>query len=239
MRKCDYDFENTYLKKESMLSTSLRKSWKQFWQVKVSPANRISVQFWKRKSKGRYIFPSAPSKRYIYVHSMPRHEYQIGAAKLNIALVGRECGNFADATGIRLGRRNSTAHKWMRTVALFCRVRKVRLLCNTRWVVRTESFHCAIQESSKRLYHERLLCKAGSTKAALAVRVFVNRYLEMDSRAFFQWTEAEEGRSSTRVVLSCSQSTEIDFKAWRATVWTLWKFPVAMGVNKYFLLSLF
>lgn len=170
---------------------------------------------------------------------MSRHEYQIGAAKLNIALVGRECGNFADATGIRLGRRNSTAHKWMRTVALFCGVRKVRLLCNTRWVVRTESFHCAIQESSKRLYHERLLCKAGSTKAALAVRVFVNRYLEMDSRAFFQWTETEEGRSSTRVVLSCSQSTEIDFKAWRATVWTLWKFSVAMGVNKYFLFSLF
>jgi len=154
--------------------------------------NKISVQFRKRKSKDRYIFPSVPSKRYIYVHSMPRHEYQIGAVKLNIALVGRECGNFADATGIRLGRRNSTAHKWMRTVALFCGVRKVRLLCNTRWVVRTESFHCAIQESSKRLYHERLLCKAGSTKAALAVWVFVNRYLEMDSRAFFQWTEAEE-----------------------------------------------
>jgi len=94
--------------------------------------NKISVQFRKRKSKDRYIFPSVPSKRYIYVHSMPRHEYQIGAVKLNIALVGRECGNFADATGIRLGRRNSTAHKWMRTVALFCGVRKVRLLCNTR-----------------------------------------------------------------------------------------------------------
>lgn len=147
------------------------------------------MQFRKRKLKGRYIFSSTPSKRYIYVHGMPRHEYQTGAAKLNIAFVGRECGNFADATGIRLGRRNSTAHKWMRTVALFCGVRKVRLLCNTRWVVRTESFHCAIQESSKRLYHERLLCKAGSTKATLDVRVFVNRYLEMDSRAFFQWTE--------------------------------------------------
>lgn len=79
------------------------------------------------------------------------------------------------------------------------RVRKGPPSCATLGrVVRTESFHCAIQESSKRLYHERLLCKAGSTKAALAVGVFVNRYLEMDSRAFFQWTEAAEGRSSTR-----------------------------------------
>jgi len=143
-----------------------------------------------------------------------RHEYQAGAAKLNIAHAGRKCGNFADATRIRLGRRNSTAHKWMRTVALFRGVRKVRLLCNTRRVVRTESFHCAIQESSKRLYHERLLCKAGSTKAALAVRVFVNRYLEMDSRAFFQWNRGG-GRKKfySRRTIMFPECTEIDFKA--------------------------
>lgn len=109
--------------------------------------------FLKIKSKGRYIFPSTPSKRYIYVRTArPVMNTKPGAAKLNIAFVGRECGNFADATGIRLGRRNSTAHKWMRTVALFCGVRKVRLLC---------------EHSVSRSHRKLSLCHSGKLETAL------------------------------------------------------------------------
>lgn len=139
------------------------------------------------------------------------------AAKLNIAARRSETRKF------RRRNRNSIrsakfyrAHKWMRTGRVILWSTKGSPSCATLGEsFAQKAFTAAIQESSKRLYHERLLCKAGSTKAALAVGVFVNRYLEMDSRAFFQWTEAEEGRSSTRVGLSCSQNTEIDFKARR------------------------
>lgn len=89
-------------------------------------------------------------------------------------------------------------------------------------------------------FTERLLCKAGSTKATLDVRVFVNRYLEMDSRAFFQWTEGGGRKNfySRRTIMfpeywdwfqSPASDSMNPAKIFRST----------MGINKYFLLSLF
>lgn len=110
----------------------------------------------------------------------------------------------------------------MRTVALFAlEFERSALLYNTRASRSHRKLSLchppplAIQESSKRLYHERLLCKAGPTKAALALlECLLIDTLRWTREPFFNGA-GTGGRKKFyfRVGLSCSRSTEIDFKA--------------------------